>query len=289
MQFEWGDIRYFLAVARKGTTLAAARALGVNQTTCARRIAALERSLGGALFLRSATGYTLTPLGAALVAQAEKVETSAGTFGQLAAEAAHSESTLIRFSTSDWMADLIAQPALVQFARLHPHIRIAMDVSAEKIDLGNGDADVALRGGFSVDEPTLIARKVAETPWAFYCGVVYRRELPRTMEEVLAHPLAVPSGQAEKIFTELRPDVRIGFSTNSTAALIDAIASGDFVGPLPRAVGDRSDDLRFCCAVQYPTPSIWIIYPERLRGSRNVRVFVDHLTQAVRSWASCAS
>ena len=39
---DWNDLRYFLAVARDGSTLAAGRALRVSQTTVARRIAALE-------------------------------------------------------------------------------------------------------------------------------------------------------------------------------------------------------------------------------------------------------
>ena len=43
---DWNDLRYFLAVARDGSTLAAGRSLRVSQTTVARRIAALEQALG---------------------------------------------------------------------------------------------------------------------------------------------------------------------------------------------------------------------------------------------------
>ena len=44
--FDWNDLRYFLAVAETGSTLAAGRALRVSQATVARRVAALERALG---------------------------------------------------------------------------------------------------------------------------------------------------------------------------------------------------------------------------------------------------
>ena len=50
--YDWGDLKYFLAVAKAGSTLAAARALNVNQTTVARRIAALESDLKLKLFDR---------------------------------------------------------------------------------------------------------------------------------------------------------------------------------------------------------------------------------------------
>ena len=43
---DWNDLRYFLAVAREGSTLAAARSLRTSQTTVARRVAALERAIG---------------------------------------------------------------------------------------------------------------------------------------------------------------------------------------------------------------------------------------------------
>jgi len=286
MQFEWSDLRYFLAVARNGSTLGAARTLRVNQTTCARRITALECALNAKLFERTPSGYNLTPLGAGLVAQAEQAEIGAEAFGRQAAEAAQAERSLIRFTTSDWMAEHIAQAAVTEFARQHPEIRIAMDVSGLRVDLTGGEADVALRGGFSLDDPMLIARKVAETPWAFYCGVAYPENnmAPRTMEEALGCALAVPTGQAEEILRGLRPDVNIAYSSNSTAALADAIAGNGFVGTLPRSVGDLRADLQLCCAIDYGTPSLWIVYPERLRGAPHVRAFTDHLAEHVACW-----
>ena len=42
---DWNDLRYFLAVARGGSTGTAAKALGVNQSTVQRRLRALEAAL----------------------------------------------------------------------------------------------------------------------------------------------------------------------------------------------------------------------------------------------------
>jgi DNA-binding transcriptional LysR family regulator len=54
--FDWSDVRYFLAVARHGSTLAAARALQVSQSTVQRRLAELERQLGREIVKRHASG-----------------------------------------------------------------------------------------------------------------------------------------------------------------------------------------------------------------------------------------
>src|ERR1700687_5544206 len=78
--FDWNDLRYFLAVARNGSTLAAAKALGLSQSTVHRRLAALEGRLGRRLVHRHPTGYRLTELGEELRPYAESVEASVGGF-----------------------------------------------------------------------------------------------------------------------------------------------------------------------------------------------------------------
>ena len=72
--FDWNDLRFLLAVARDGSTIAAARSLGVNQSTVQRRLAALERRLGQPVAERGADGYRLTSFGETLVPYAREVE-----------------------------------------------------------------------------------------------------------------------------------------------------------------------------------------------------------------------
>lgn len=72
--FDWDDLRLFLGVAREGSTPGAAQKLGINQTTVARRLAALEHGRGVTLFERSSRGYMLTSHGRAPVARVEAVE-----------------------------------------------------------------------------------------------------------------------------------------------------------------------------------------------------------------------
>ena len=59
----WDDIRFLLAIHRGRTLSAAARQLGVNQTTVARRLAALERDLGTRLFDRVDRDHVATSAG----------------------------------------------------------------------------------------------------------------------------------------------------------------------------------------------------------------------------------
>src|SRR5690606_12507431 len=70
----WDDVRIFLAVARAGQILGAARRLELNHATVSRRIAALEESLGAKLFRRLTTGSELTEQGERFLTVAERIE-----------------------------------------------------------------------------------------------------------------------------------------------------------------------------------------------------------------------
>src|SRR6476646_6904282 len=84
--FDWNDLRYFLAVVRHGSTLAAAKAMHTSQSTVHRRLRELEQRLGHSLVRRHPTGYRLTELGSLVVSHAERVEAAVLSFErQLAA------------------------------------------------------------------------------------------------------------------------------------------------------------------------------------------------------------
>ena len=78
--FDWNDLKYFLAIARHGSTVGAAKALNVNRSTVPRRLDELEKRLGRRLVLREPTGYKLTELGQNMVTYAEGVEEAAQSF-----------------------------------------------------------------------------------------------------------------------------------------------------------------------------------------------------------------
>src|SRR5271165_2748791 len=89
--FEWDDARHFLAVHRRGSLSAAAKQLGVNQSTVGRRLLSLEEHLGAKLFFRTRDGYRIAPAGERLLPHAERMEDEATA---IAREIAGQETTL---------------------------------------------------------------------------------------------------------------------------------------------------------------------------------------------------
>jgi DNA-binding transcriptional LysR family regulator len=73
---DWDNVRVFLAVARGGQFVAAARRLRIDHATVSRRIAALEAALGARLFDRRTTGAKLTAAGERFLGAAEQMESA---------------------------------------------------------------------------------------------------------------------------------------------------------------------------------------------------------------------
>src|SRR5689334_14201998 len=142
---DWNDLKYFLAVAKRGSTLAAGRSLRVSQTTVARRIAALERALGVRLFDKRQAGYALTPAGHELLSRAEEVEHAASVFSEAAAAQLRDVSGSVKITTEEVYAITVLAPVLRELHELHPEILIELDTSQQVRDLGAGEADISLR------------------------------------------------------------------------------------------------------------------------------------------------
>lgn len=79
---DWNDLRYVLETDRQNGLSGAARALGVNHATVARRIAAAEAALGVTLFDRLPTGYRATQAGREAVKTAVQMEEASHDLGR---------------------------------------------------------------------------------------------------------------------------------------------------------------------------------------------------------------
>jgi DNA-binding transcriptional LysR family regulator len=183
--FEWGDLRIFLAVARSGSTLAAARTLGVNQTTVARRVAALEAATGLRLFDRRQDGYRLSEDGSVLVAPAEKVEQAAAGLEQTVGQQRRHFGGVVRVTSTEMIANDILTPWIAEFMEVYPQIRVETIATERRLDLAGGEADIAIRSQKEPDDPGVVYRRLAPGAWALYCSRAYaeRRGVPRSVED----------------------------------------------------------------------------------------------------------
>lgn len=280
-QWEWSDVRCFLAVARHGATLRAAKELGMNQTTCARRVAALEDALGLRLFDKSGSGYELTVAGRELIEAGERLSTAAEVFEGTAGALNRAASFALKLTTVDGFEHRLVAPAVAAARRKLPGLTVEIEIGSERRDLIRGEADLAVRAGPEPDELGLIARKLAHTPWGLYRHRDY--PAPVTPENMLDHPIASVDGYPLDSTRALAPHARIVHVTNSLSGVIAALRGADCIAGLPLFVGDAEPDLVRCGLFEGDRAGLWALYPERLRGREEIRVLVNCLADQVKA------
>jgi DNA-binding transcriptional LysR family regulator len=287
---DWNDLRFFLAVAREGSTLAAGRSMRVSQTTVARRIAALEGRLGFPLFDKRQAGYSLTAAGEALLGRAEDVERTALAFGDAASAHARQIAGTVRITTEEVYATTLLAPMLAELHQLHPEIRIDLDTSQTIRDLGAGEADVSLRST-SEDQPAgVVGRKLGIDDWALYCSRDYaaKHGAPATLEELRQHPIIGGGGgnlwrnyQAWLQLLGLEDSVAMHHA--SSGGLLSGVRSGFGIAVLPCVVADADPELHRCIPPRTQHGRVlWLFTHERVRHSPPVRTVLDFLYERLR-------
>jgi DNA-binding transcriptional LysR family regulator len=167
--FDWNDLKYFLAVARNGSSLAAAKALRTSQSTVHRRLKELERRLGHSLIKRHPTGYRLTELGNAMLVHEEAVTS----FARNLAASDQNPTGTVRVTCPEMFGyRLMRSDLLDKLAAQFPGLSVEFVMSDQVLNLSKGEADIAIRLPPFADD-ALVRRKIVDHPWAIYATHTY--------------------------------------------------------------------------------------------------------------------
>ena len=251
----------------------------------ARRIEALEASVGLKLFERGQTGSRLTEAGEDLLAEAERMESAAEAFGSRAAAHQRGLAGTLKITATEILANLAITPALGEFRQLFPEVKIDLIVTDLPLDLAAGEADIAIRSGIALPPSDLVARKLADYDYALYCSRDYaaRRGLPASLAELKDHDLI--GGDGAKIplpgmtwMFEQAPGVEPANTSNSMTNLNIAVKAGLWIAHVGCLLADLEPDLVQCCP---PIPDLrsgsWVVTRPELKDTPRVRAFIDFI------------
>ena len=250
---DWDDLKVFLAVARCGTTLGAARDLGLNQTTVSRRVQGLEHALGVALFVRRNTGHALTEHGKALTAPAERVAAAVAAVEAEAERLRRVTAGELRITAPESVFARLIAPIVVAFRKQNPGVRVEQVSSERFLDLEGGEVDVAFRATAQPLPDSLVARRLPSFGWTVYCSQVYFAEhgCPQTPEALKDHAAVVydkalaAAAQGQWFAARVDP-ARVVARTNTVLNMRGLLAAGIGVGLLPCIEADFGPGLRRC-------------------------------------------
>lgn len=259
----WDDYCLTLAIARAGTLTGAARRLGVNETTVARRLAAAERRAGTTLLARKGGRLEPTADGKSVIAAAEAMERAAAGAGT------QPPTALVRVSAVAFVVDRLVAPELPDFIERNPGITLELVPSNETASLAGREADIALRLA-QPERGRLVARRIGSLSLhlAAKAGHMPRRYLAyeRDLDDL-------PESAAVAALFDGPPAARI----NSTAGLAAAAAAGLGAAMLPEAVIREDSRLAIVDKSVAVSRPLWLVVHEDLQHRPAIRAVVDWL------------
>lgn len=279
----WDDLRYFLAVARTGQFLAAARQLRVNHTTVARRISALETALGTTLFVRRTTGCDLTSEGEALLRRMEMVESSiAAARSELGGTDAVPAGT-VRIGAPDGFGVAFLAPRLARFRELYPQLKLQLVPVPRSFSLSKREADIAITTARPT-EGRLIARKLVDYRLSLYASRSYveRHGSPLVAADLRNHTLI---GYVEDLifseslnFTrEIWKDWETDIAISTAIGQTEAVRGGAGIGILHDFIARQMDDLVPVLPELFVQRSYWMVVHEDYHALRRVTAVADFI------------
>ncbi len=274
---DWSDLRYVLAVARAGTLAEAARRLGVDQTTVARRLAAAQTALGARLFDRRDGTLHPTAAGEAALTRAERIAREVEALeAAIAGDDAQIAGT-VRITAVPILANRLLVPALPALAARHPALALELIAEARNLSLTRRDADIALRLA-RPERGTALARRIGQLDYAVFAPSRRGRTALRwiTYEESLAH---LP--HARWIAAEVaRGGVLAPLRVSDAEALVEAVRAGLGRTLLPCFLDGCAPGLRQVGAPVL-TRELWLMVHPELRHQARIATVIDWIEATV--------
>ena len=287
--FDWSDLRHLIAVSRHGSTLAAAKALGVNQSTVHRRLAELESRVGLALVKRQPTGYRLSELGETLIDHVLGVEAAVVALERQVQALKHDLRGVIRLTCPEpTVSRIVATGLLDRFYERYPGLTVEFVTSDRYLDIAKGEADVAFRSGEPTDD-SLVGRKICDSVWAIYASKSYIQQhgRPASIADLAGHAMIGFDGimqnhRVAKWLPSAVPNARVVNRNDSMLGTLSAVKAGIGVAPLPTTLGDAEETLvQILPPVEELTRSWYLLSHPDLRKTPRIAAFVDHVLDDV--------
>ncbi len=280
---DWDDLRFFLAVARKGSIRGAAALLSVNHSTVSRRIDAFEKKIGTRLFERLPAGYFITQAGEEMSHSAAKIEAEVDTIGRQVTGRDARLDGVLRVTLHDSLAQKLLMPIFVEFGRSYPEIELDLAITHSMADLSKREADVAIR--ISNDPPdSLVGRRLVRYATSTYASLDY---LARHGDLKNRNNLTwigwgdqIPDPQW--IRDSHYPNVPARNCICHPLAQLEAAKAGMGLAMLPCFMADTEPTLRRVPpAIANPSRDIWILTHEDLRHTARIRRFTDFVAKEI--------
>jgi len=289
VDFDWNQVRAFLATAEEGSFSGAARVLLTTQPTITRQIAGLEQSLNLMLFERSTRGLTMTIAGQQLFEHVRDMGSAASRISMVAQTFNSEVSGEVSITAVDTLCVKFATEAIKRLKKTAPGLTLRIFSSDQIQDLKHRDADIAVRH-VRPTQGSLVAKLVGNWTASFYASQSYLDQIgfrpgSKDHENVEIIGPSDPS-QFIEICKGLGLNLRLDqFTLPCTSALVahEMLRAGLGVGVTADAIANNEPELvriwPHVPSIEFP---VWLVTHQELHTSKKIRVVFDMLETVLK-------
>jgi DNA-binding transcriptional LysR family regulator len=269
----WNDLKYFLALTREGTISGAGRTLNVKHTTVARRIEALEKSLGTRLFDKSRNGYAMTQAAENLYQQVVSMEEKVHTIDRQAANQDSALAGPLKLTIAFELANRLIIPKMETFCQRYPDIDMQLLMTKDLVDLAAMEADLAIR--ITPKAPDyLVGYEIMKLHHGIYASQTHLQHASKKTKVILFQS----ENKRPDWVKTYTGDPEISLRVDDVGSMAIAAVNGFGLAKLPCFIGDSQPGLvRLDFKIPPSDWGIWILNHVELRTTARVRACKEHL------------
>jgi DNA-binding transcriptional LysR family regulator len=279
---ELDGIAIFVKVVQAGSFSAAARLLGVPNTTVSAKVARLEKRLGVTLIHRTTRKLNVTPAGRAYfercVRGLEEIESAETEITLSAAE----PRGLLRITAPGDVAHGVLPSTIARFLERYPRTRVELVVANRVVDLVGEGVHLAIRAA-ALRDSTLVARRFMPFSGGLWASAKYleRRGTPKTPSELGQHDCLVFPRFAARGLRLSDGSSRVEVQLPARVAVDDLetlryfAARGDGIVTLIDYLAREASLVQVLPKWTWTSGALSFVYPGQRFVPANVRAFID--------------
>lgn len=275
--FDWENLRYFAALARSGTLLGAARLLGVEHATVARRVAGLEAQMGVKLVDRRGRRILLTAEGERVARLADRMSEDALAIERVRLAAGAPLAGDVRISAPPAFAAARLVEPLVRLRQKHPDINVIIVGETRYASLDRREADIAVRMT-RPEQGDLTVTKLLEVTFGFYASPAYLACAPEEDWSFIAYDETMTTSPQHQRLLAVANGRRVTVRASTLEFQVATARAGGGVAFFPSFMLAGVDDL--VEVIREPVPlkrEVWLVVHSDIRNVPIIRAVMDAL------------
>lgn len=293
----YSDMAILIAVVDAHGFSPAARKLKMTHSAISKRVQRLEERLGTQLLSRTTRSMTLTQAGEKYVQAARPILEDIQALEAAVVHESDAPRGTLKVSAPNALGQYHVVPALIDFMRLYPDLKIDLTLTDAIVDIRHERIDVAIRSG-KLSDPSLVAHELSANERLVCASPAYLQAhgVPADPGALVDHPCLKLNFESRFNDWEFRTStsrtipIEGGFTCNSLDAIRTLCLAGTGIARLPRyMVNEDVQAGRLIPLLQaFSSPSTSAIYALRAAGDyvpAKTRVFIAFLAE--RLTAAC--